>query len=383
MDAARMLELTVQANATGTMLPRAAYTSPEWFAAEQAAVHDRAWTYVGHTSQLAPGSFRRVRAGADDLVVTRDRSGELHAFHNVCRHRGAEVVLKDCGTAHSLVCPYHLWSYDLAGRLKVAHGMSADVTPADYPLKSRTVREWHGLVFVLPEHDGLDSPDFEPSAKHPDEFARYRLEEAQVVHTEMYDIAASWMAVRENFTECYHCSANHPELLAAYDLGGSYDDQGREIDAFPLKEGACSLSLDGQPVCDRPFGEFVDVPTSEWAYEFAKAAPAFIVIANPDHVVVFAFTPVAVDRTQLRCDWLVHGEAVDGIDFTTENVVKVWHETNLQDIGLCESAQRGMTSRAFEPGPLSADREPGIFDLHTRYAGWLSDVAGQHATVGA
>jgi len=382
MDLELMSELTAQALADGTMLPKPAYTSPEWFEAERRPVHDRAWTYVCHISELEPASFRRVRAGGEDMIVTRSRDGTLHALHNVCRHRGAEVVTTDCGTARSLVCPYHLWSYDLSGELKVAHGMPKDMSMSGFPLRSKAVRERHGMVFLVPDDNGLDNASFEPAAKDPEQFARLRLEEAKVVHTEVYEIAANWKAVRENFLECYHCSANHPEFLAAYDLGGSYDEAGREIDAFPMRDGMCSLSLDGQPVCKRPFGDFADVPTSEWAYTFAKGSPAFIVIANPDHTVVFGFTPMSVGRTLLKCDWLVHRDAAEGVDYETKNVVVVWHETNLQDIALCESAQRGMASSAFEPGPLSADREPGIFDFHKKYVGWLRDALSAGAPVG-
>lgn len=373
MDLKLMAQLTGEALAGGTMLPKLAYTSPEWFDAERRPVRERTWTYVCHTSELAPGSFRRVLVGTEDMVVTRDRDGQLHALHNVCRHRAAEVVTEECGSARSLVCPYHLWSYDLSGELKVAHGMPAGMSMSDFPLRSGAVREWHGMVFVLPA-DGRESGDFEPAAKDPDEFAQYRLEEAKVVHTELYNIGANWKAVRENFLECYHCSSNHPQLLSSYDLAGSYDDEGRETGAFPMKAGACSLSLDGQPVCKRPFGDFEDVPTDKWSYTFAHGAPAFIVVANPDHAVVFGFTPISVDHTVLKCDWLVHRDAVEGIDYEMKSVVVVWHETNLQDIALCESAQRGMRSSAFEPGPLSADREPGIFDFHRRYAGWLRDA---------
>jgi Rieske 2Fe-2S family protein len=382
MDLELMSELTAQAVANATMLPKPAYTSPEWFEAERRPVHDRAWTYVCHTSELEAGSFRRVRVGAEDMVFTRDRDGVLHALHNVCRHRGAEVVTTDCGTARSLVCPYHLWSYDLSGELKVAHGMPDAMSTSDFPLESTVVREWHGMVFVVPDDNALDNSGFEPVAKDPDEFARLRLEEAKVVHTEVYEIAANWKAVRENFLECYHCSSNHPQLLAAYDLGASYDGAGREIDAFPMKDGACSLSLDGQPVCKRSFGDFENVPTSEWTYMFAHGSPAFIVVANPDHAVVFGFTPMSVDRTVLKCDWLVHHDAVEGVDYEVKNVIVVWHETNLQDIALCESAQRGMASSAFEPGPLSPDREPGIFDFHQKYVGWLRDGLPEAAQLG-
>ncbi len=371
VNLSRVSELTDQAVATGRLLPQAAYTSPDWFEAERRPIRERTWTYVGHASDLAPGRFRRVRVGIEDMIVTRDRDGELHALHNVCRHRAAEVVTEECGTAHSLVCPYHLWSYDLAGNLKVAHGMPEHLALADFPLKSMTVRVWQGLVFVVPEEKGLDGTDFEPAAdRDAAEFARLRLDEAKVVHSEVYDIAANWKTVWENFSECYHCSANHPEFLAAYDLASLYDENG-ETGIVRLKEGMCSLSLDGQPVCQRALGDFVDVPTSEWTLQFAGAHPTFSVSATPDYAVVHCFTPISADRTILKCDWLVHRDAVDNVDYKIKDVVVVWHQTNVQDIALCESAQRGIRSSAFEPGPVSALREPFVARFHAQYAAWL------------
>jgi Rieske 2Fe-2S family protein len=383
VDLAHISELTDAAVARGTLLPQAAYTSPEWLAAEQAPIFDRRWTYVGHASEVAPGSFRRLRVADEDMVVTRDQDGVVHALHNVCRHRAAEVVTEECGTARSLVCPYHLWSYDLAGNLKVAHGMPKDVAFADFPLKSRPVREWHGLLFVVLVDDGQPGASpFAPSAKDPDEFARLRLEEAKVVHTEVYDIAANWKAVWENFCECYHCSTNHPEFLAAYDLDSLYDENG-ETGVVRLKAGMCSLSLDGQPVCKRPFGEFADVPTGEWGLHFADAYPAFTISATPDYAVIHAFMPTSAGRTVLKCDWLVHRDAVEGVDYEIKDVVVVWHQTNLQDIALCESAQRGISSSAYQPGPLSAMREPFVMRFHDAYAQGLRDGLAGAAGAGA
>jgi phenylpropionate dioxygenase-like ring-hydroxylating dioxygenase large terminal subunit len=373
--------LTDEALSRGTLFPRDAYTSQDWFEVERGPVHDRAWTYVGHTSELAPGGFRRVRVGVEDMIVTRDGDGDLHALHNVCRHRGAEVVVEDCGTARSLVCPYHLWSYSLAGELKVAHGMPSDVALSDFPLKTKGVREWNGMLFVVPDENGLDGSDFVPFAEDPEEFGRLHLEEAKVVHTEFYDVAANWKAVWENFRECYHCSTNHPEFLAAYDLGVLYDENG-ETGIVKLKDGMCSLSLSGQPVCKRPFGDFVDVPTSQWGLHFADANPMFSVVATPDYAVVITATPISANRTAYRSDWLVHRDAVEGVDYETKDVVVVWHQTNLQDIALCESAQRGMTSAAFEPGPLSALREPFVARFHEDYARWLREAVTQAAGVG-
>jgi phenylpropionate dioxygenase-like ring-hydroxylating dioxygenase large terminal subunit len=356
----------------GTMLPQDAYTSLEWFEAERNAVHDRTWAYVCHASQLPPGGFRRVRVGAEDLVVTRDRDGKVHALFNVCRHRAAEVVTEECGTARRLVCPYHSWSYDLSGKLMVAPGMQKDIARDDLSLLAARVHEWHGFIFVLVGDSLPAATSFEPSVTDTTRLEMLRLDEAKVIHVERYDIAANWKLVRENFVECYHCSANHPELLAAFDLRNQYDEEGRQTDAFvPIKEGMCSLSLDGQPVCARPFGDFGEIPTSDWAYTIGQLLPKFVVFGNPDHAISFSFQPVAVDHTVVTCEWLVHRDAVEGVDYDTKNVIVVLHQTNLQDIPLCESAQRGVESRAYRPGPLSEYREPDIVDFHRMYAGWI------------
>ncbi|HSS68557.1 MAG TPA: aromatic ring-hydroxylating dioxygenase subunit alpha [Nocardioidaceae bacterium] len=381
MDLAKVSELTDAAVARGTLLPQAAYTSPEWLAAEQAPIFDRRWTFVGHASEFAPGTFRRMRVGTEDMVVTRNQDGAVHALHNVCRHRAAEVVTEDCGTARSLVCPYHLWSYDLTGNLKVAHGMPTDVSLSDFPLKSRPVREWHGLLFIVPEDADDDASTFAPFSRDLDEFARLRLHEAKVVHTEVYDIAANWKAVWENFCECYHCSTNHPEFLAAYDLDSLYDENG-ETGIVRLKDGMCSLSLDGQPVCKRAFGDFDGVPTEEWGLYYVDAYPAYTVSATPDYAVIHTFTPTSAGRTVLKCDWLVHRDAVEGVDYEIKDVVVVWHQTNLQDIALCESAQRGISSSAYQPGLLSAMREPFVVRFHEAYAQWLRGGLAATASTG-
>jgi phenylpropionate dioxygenase-like ring-hydroxylating dioxygenase large terminal subunit len=99
--------------------------------------------------------------------------------------------------------------------------------------------------------------------------------------------------------------------------------------------------------------------------------------------VVITATPISAERTEYRSDWLVHRDAVEGVDCETKDVVVVWHQTNLQDIALCESAQRGMISTAFEPGPLSALREPWVAKFHEDYTRWLRDAVTEPAGVGS
>ena len=107
---------------------------------------------------IAPGDFFTVERAGESLIVTRDAGGTVHAFYNVCRHRGTRL----CGEASgrftgSIQCPYHAWTYALNGELKVARNMS-EVPGFDrraYPLKEAAVALWEGFIFVYSSFDKL------------------------------------------------------------------------------------------------------------------------------------------------------------------------------------------------------------------------------------
>jgi phenylpropionate dioxygenase-like ring-hydroxylating dioxygenase large terminal subunit len=99
--------------------------SPEFFADEREAVFRRWWLYVGRAERLPrPGTyFTRELPGLASIVVARDLDGTIHAFHNVCAHRGNKVVWQDfparetSGSCRSFHCKYHGWQYKLDGHI--------------------------------------------------------------------------------------------------------------------------------------------------------------------------------------------------------------------------------------------------------------------------
>src|SRR5690242_19800539 len=103
--------------ARATTIPAAWYTDPAMLKREQLAVFGATWQAVGHASAVAaPGSYLACEIAGEPVVVTRAKDGQLRAFSNVCRHRGA-VVAEGCGEASVLRCPYHAWTYSLDGAL--------------------------------------------------------------------------------------------------------------------------------------------------------------------------------------------------------------------------------------------------------------------------
>ena len=100
-------------------MPREYYTSPAIFAEERERIHARHWNCLGRSSEFATaGEFQVREIAGESLIIVRDRGGELHAFFNICRHRGTRLCKDASGKLpESIQCPYHAWTYALDGRL--------------------------------------------------------------------------------------------------------------------------------------------------------------------------------------------------------------------------------------------------------------------------
>src|SRR3989442_8107865 len=143
-------------------LPFAWYSDEETLRRERALIFARSWQYAGRAAQVAePGSYLATDAGGVPILVTRDAEGELRAFVNVCRHRGA-VLMDGCGTRKTLQCHYHAWTYDLDGSLRNAPraDREAQFDNTEWSLLSAGVGTWGPFLFVNPD------PNAAPLTEH-------------------------------------------------------------------------------------------------------------------------------------------------------------------------------------------------------------------------
>ena len=100
------------------VIPGGRYTDPSFLALEERYLWKKSWLYALHVDELPrAGSYRLWRKTGSPIILVRDREGEIRAFYNTCRHRGAPLVEKDAGETKGFFCRYHGWSYDLTGRL--------------------------------------------------------------------------------------------------------------------------------------------------------------------------------------------------------------------------------------------------------------------------
>jgi Rieske 2Fe-2S family protein len=338
-------------------LSQAHYASREWHDRDVEAVFKKRWLFAGHPSQIAkPGEYFTFGFADESVIVSRTKTGEIRAFHNSCRHRGAQVCQQASGRTKYFVCPFHGWAYNLDGSLKLAPELPG-LDTAQYPLKPVWVEEWEGLIFLnlSAEKPGVSVAE---TFSHID-FSAYQLERTKVIADKVYEVEANWKIAGETYNECYHCALRHPELLRVIRTETVEEwseapqlENARERDfliwtpdAGPgMREGARTFSMDGQMVSKRLLGAGdVELPCAALSW-----FPNLGYFVNPDHTVVSSWLPAGPRKSLFRATWSVHEDAVEGVDYEVDEVVRLIDITNEQDKELCRLVQLGVNSSGYD-----------------------------------
>jgi Rieske 2Fe-2S family protein len=340
------------ANDTHT-LTRHEYLSDEVWAAERDRLFHGGWFLVARGDRLANGNRTVVDVAGESVLITRDLDGRLHAFANVCRHRGARLcdAHTDSGQG-SLMCPYHAWTYALDGRLIATPHLGDDeVDKSTLPLWKYHLSEWQGFVFVSLHPD---PPVFDEwmTTHCADLLAleRYRFGDLKVAATTSCDIAANWKIVVENYQECLHCTRVHPELVdlvPVYRTGWVYD-HGRTDGGVTLARGH---SMSAQPV-DLPLLPG-SLATDAASYFGGTIFPnGFIDVTGPCAIVSTLF-PKGPHLTTMTMEFMFDPAVIDTPGFDPSPIVEFNVLVGNQDNVVCERVHQGVSSKAFDHGVLS------------------------------
>lgn len=393
MDLTR-IDAAFRERRSGHCLPQLLYNAADVFDFDMAAMFATGWLMAGFVCDLPrAGSYLSLMIGNWPLLVVRDRDGQVRAFHNSCRHRGSLICPPGSGTSPKLVCPYHRWTYNLDGSLLSANRMAADFDKATHGLRPVAIELIAGAMFICLADDPPPIDDFR------DKFAAYasphHFADAKVAYQSVLVENANWKLVMENGRECYHCATGHPELARTFPVGmsGHFDvgeDRAAQVfldamaanglatDAvegiwwqlarFALGPDSVSITMDGRHasrklMCDINGGA---VGSMRLAID-----PHCFVHATADHVFMFSAMPVSATETHVTGKWLVHQDAVEGVDYDVAALTELWTRTNLQDKDLAENNQRGVNSLGFTPGPYSPEAEM----LAQRFTDWYCATA--------
>jgi phenylpropionate dioxygenase-like ring-hydroxylating dioxygenase large terminal subunit len=409
---------------------RTLYTDSTVFDEEMVKVFGgQSWVYLAHESQLPePNSFLSVRMGLRQVIVTRDKTGELHAVFNRCAHRAATICREESGTAKSFQCPYHGWTFRNTGELvgvPWAQGY-ADLDKSRFGLTVvARVESYRGFIFGTMNASVPAVGDWLGHAKPWLDYWIDRSPTSEViVRSGAYRMGyrGNWKLAFDNAGDGYHPAFSHRSLLEmASRLGDAKDMSyfGKTPDDGPMKVyslGNGHSVIDQRPAYDGPgsfwanqrpqpgrekFEEAIRAQHGEEADRLLDLAigaqinlsifPNLLLIGNQIQIV----EPMAVDRTQLTWHATTIGgvpDAVNTMRMRTQEDFPSFGEPD--DQANFEEAQRGLAApeaewiymnRGLDVSEWQSLGEDGVIvtavtdELHMRsyYEEWQLRMRGQ------
>ncbi len=350
-----------------TLLP-AAYHADSFFEEERLALWSNSWVCIGLVSQVAEVGQIIVRSVAGtSIIATRDKQGSLNAFHNVCRHRGSQLVTCDqVVKAKRFRCPYHAWAYALSGeclgtplfegseipadqQAMFDMGDAKSFDKADYGLIDVAIDSWGPLLFV--NLSGAELPLSDWLGDLPDRLANYGLEDWTVAAEKVYEIGANWKLIAENFMEYYHLPWVHPELIKVSRMEDHYRYQGQGMYTGmmtnPVSQADNSGWLELPPAPGLTDDELV-------SGRFMHLFPNVSISVLPNHVFVMILTPEGPGHTSEQTYILTHPSTMqtDGAVDAMTKLADFWDHVNAEDIEIVERVQTGISTTAYTGGRM-------------------------------
>ncbi|MGB3324405.1 MAG: aromatic ring-hydroxylating dioxygenase subunit alpha [Mycolicibacterium fortuitum] len=202
-------------------IPTSRYIAPEFVAQERDSIWTKVWQVVGRVDELTnAGDWKQYQIFDQSYLVVRGKEGAIRGFVNACRHRG-NVLCRDArGNAkRGFLCQYHLWSYDLDGRLKgmLREPLAGPIDKDTHGLIEVSVDTFAGFVFLNPDPNAAPLADFIGS-EVATMLAPYHLDEMVTVMDVTEAIDCNWKVVLDAFQEGYHINGIHPQLLRVINI---------------------------------------------------------------------------------------------------------------------------------------------------------------------
>lgn len=322
--------------------PALEYTSSERFIAEQEMIFRCLPSPLVHVSELdTPNSFIQRRLAGRPVLVTRDSDGGVHAFLNVCRHRGATLVKKGSGCKTRFTCPYHAWTYANTGELVSAPHFDAgfpDLEKHTLGLTALPCLERHGFIWVIAEPTAV-TDIAEYLAAIDEDLASLALDHAIVAVETEQTRQANWKLLVEGGLEAYHFKVAHRDTIGPLFQNNlsSYQQLGNHFRSILPR-----TSLNNLPDIDRKQWRLRDV-----ANVLYSLFPNNQLLVQQDHVVWISQEPTARNSTQLRLVTLAPKSRSGEAAYWRRNHT-ITETTLNEDFDLGEDLQMGLDSGATE-----------------------------------
>jgi len=333
------------------------YTDPEVFKIETNGLLARTWQFAGHASQLKEtGDYFTFDMAGESLFCIKGRDGEIRTFYNVCQHRAHQLVSGQ-GQTRVVVCPYHAWTYELTGELRAGPNIKAveGFDKSSICLTSVRTEIFLGFIFVNLDNDAKPMDDWFPNVRT--ELESYIPHWDTLAPLEWVEIPenCNWKVSVENYSECYHCTLNHPTFSTGVVRPETYDIQPQ---GYCLRHTTECNSMD-EMTYDIDSGFDKNDQYSSWFLW-----PMFSFQVYPGNLLnTYHWRAVDAHHVVVWRGWYSVGGEEN--DIVRQMAIQDRETTVAEDIGLVESVQRGLKSRGYVPGPLVVDPKCGVNSEHS------------------
>ncbi len=350
--------------AEASTIPASWYLDPRIMEIERRTVFARSWQLIGRSEQVGePGQFITRDIGGEPLLIVRGEDEVLRGFFNVCRHHAAAVMTEREGRARSLRCPYHGWTYSLAGELRGTPDFGG-VCHFDRGANSLATIEtgiWDELVFAKIERGGPSLLDYLGSdlIRQMPAFANLHWME-----TRRYELACNWKVFVDNYLDGgYHIPYIHKGLDSVLDYNSYTIENGERY--CVQSSAVVAKASDAQTGAVRKGARALYC----WVY------PNLMINWYEGVMDTNLVIPCGVDRCEVVFDFYFTDISEIARSHNLASIA-VSERIQNEDVSICESVQRGLASRSYSAGRLSVRREAGEHLFHKLL---YTDLSGDSA----
>ena len=335
-------------------IPAAWYVDPRIAALERRTVFSASWQMVGRADQVGkPGAFLTAEIAGEPLVVVRGGDGQLRGFFNVCRHHAAAVETRAEGTTHLFRCPYHGWTYTLEGELKGTPDFAGvcGFEKKENGLVPVAAAIWENFVFVRLDAQGPSLEEF-LGADLIGQVRPLGLASLRFAERRHYFFDSNWKVFVDNYLDGgYHIPHIHKGLDSVLDYA-----------AYTIENGERHCLQSSPVVSEGAERETGAVRRGERALYY-WIHPNFMVNWYEGVMDTNLVIPRGIDRTEVIFDFYFPdvSESARARNLASINVGQRIQD---EDVSICQSVQRGLTSRTYVAGRLSVRREAGEHLFH-------------------
>ncbi len=336
-------------------IPSSWYTNSAVYELELQSVFTNSWHFAARRDQLIkPGQYVTLDVGNEPIVVVRGSDDITRGFFNVCRHHAAAVMTETEGQSPQLRCPYHGWTYSLTGELKGTPDFAGvcNFDREQNGLIPVDVAEWENWVFVKIATNKISLPEF-LGADLISQIEPLNLAGLHWQERRHYSFECNWKVFVDNYLDGgYHVPHLHKGLDSVLDYSNYMIENG---------EHYC---LQWSPIVSEGAEEETGAVRRGEKALYYWIYPNFMINWYDGVMDTNLVIPRGVDQTEVIFDFYFPDVVSDGARARNRASIEVGQRIQDEDVAICKSVQRGLTSRAYNTGRLSVRREAGEHLFH-------------------